>query len=171
MTDIQTDGERNTDKNNSVAAESGTAVQTKTDAGAGDGRTAGMDLFVPEERFIAMRVLKLLYLVFVTVLSGVLTGLFHRLSLGNILSLLFTDVLFSVLLVFYLESGRIHRKDRPDSSEDYIISAGGGPGPGAGAGAVPVSGRKACRRKCVLSIHVRLLPYADAAWRHADCHV
>ncbi len=121
MTDIQTDGERNTDKNNSVAAESGTAVQTKTDAGAGDGRTAGMDLFVPEERFIAMRVLKLLYLVFVTVLSGVLTGLFHRLSLGNILSLLFTDVLFSVLLVFYLESGRIHRKDRPDSSEDYML--------------------------------------------------
>lgn len=72
-----------------------------------------------EDRFIAKRVLKLVYLGVVTMLGGVLFGAVHRMALGDILVILFIDVLFAVSFVFYLESGRLHRVEGPDSSEDY----------------------------------------------------
>lgn len=72
-----------------------------------------------EERFIAKRVLKLVYIGVVTLLGGILFGIVHRMALGDTLVILFADVLFAVLFAFYLESGRLHRNDRPDSSEDY----------------------------------------------------
>lgn len=72
-----------------------------------------------EDRFIAKRVLKLVYLGVVTMLGGVLFGAVHRMALGDILVILFVDVLFAVSFVFYLESGRLHRAEGPDSSEDY----------------------------------------------------
>ncbi len=74
-----------------------------------------------EERLVATRLLKLVYLAFVTLFSGFLTGLFHRQPLGELLSLLFINGLFSVLLACYLENDRIHRKGTPDSSEDYML--------------------------------------------------
>ncbi len=72
-----------------------------------------------EERFIAKRVLKLIYLGCVTLLSGVLFGLLHQMSLGEIAVLAFVDMLFAVLLIFYLESSRIHKGPKPDTAEDY----------------------------------------------------
>lgn len=72
-----------------------------------------------EERFIAKRVIKLVYLVLVTFLSGMLLGLLHRLHFGNILAIGLLDVLFSVLFISFLESDRLHRKDKPDTTEDY----------------------------------------------------
>ncbi len=72
-----------------------------------------------EERFITMRVLKLAYIAAVTVLSGAVLGAVHKLHLGDILALVFVDALFAVLFVFYLESGRLHYSDKPDSAEDY----------------------------------------------------
>lgn len=72
-----------------------------------------------EERFIAKRVWKLVYLGVATMLGGVLFGVIHRMALGDILVILFADVLFAVSFVFYLESGRLHRAKEPDSSEDY----------------------------------------------------
>ena len=72
-----------------------------------------------EERFIAKRLLKLIYIGFVTLLGGILFGIVHRMALGDILAVLFVDILFAVSFAFYLESGRLHRGRRPDSSEDY----------------------------------------------------
>lgn len=72
-----------------------------------------------EERFITKRVLKLLYLAGVTLLSGVLFGVLHQMALGEVVALVFVDVLFSVLFIFYLESERIHKEARPNSAEDY----------------------------------------------------
>lgn len=72
-----------------------------------------------EERFIAKRVLKLVYLGVVTLLGGILFCIVHRMALGDSLVILFADVLFAVSFAFYLESGRLHRAERPDSAEDY----------------------------------------------------
>lgn len=72
-----------------------------------------------EERFIVKRLLKLIYIGFVTLLGGILFGIVHRMALGDILVVLFVDILFAVSFAFYLESGRLHRGRRPDSSEDY----------------------------------------------------
>ncbi len=73
-----------------------------------------------EERFITRRIVKLVYLAFITILSGVLLGILHGLTFDRILSIVFVDVLFSVLFAFYLESSRMHCMDKPDSSEDYM---------------------------------------------------
>lgn len=72
-----------------------------------------------EERFIAKRMRKLVYLGAVTMLFGVLCGVLHRMPLGDILALVFADILFAVLFIFYLESSRIHKGLRPDTAEDY----------------------------------------------------
>ncbi len=72
-----------------------------------------------EERFVAKRVVKLLYLIFITFLGGVLFGLLHRLHFGGILVIGFLDVLFAVLFIVFLESDRLHRGDKPDTTEDY----------------------------------------------------
>ncbi|KAI4447295.1 hypothetical protein C823_001814 [Eubacterium plexicaudatum ASF492] len=72
-----------------------------------------------EERFIARRVLKLVYIGIVTLLGGILFGVVHGMALGDTLVILFADMLFAVSFAFYLESGRLHRGRRPDSSEDY----------------------------------------------------
>lgn len=74
---------------------------------------------ITEERFIARRILKLVYIGFVTLLSGVVFGAAHRMPLGDAIALIFLDVLFAVLFIFYLESSRLHKKSRPDSAEDY----------------------------------------------------
>lgn len=75
---------------------------------------------ITEERFIAARTHKLAYLACVTILSSILQGLLHRLSLGSIVTPVFANILFSALLVFYLESDRMYRLDKPDSSENYM---------------------------------------------------
>lgn len=72
-----------------------------------------------EERFIAKRVIKLVYIGAATVLGGILSGVVHRMALGDILAILFMDVLFAVSFVFYLESGRLHHAGRPEASDDY----------------------------------------------------
>ena len=72
-----------------------------------------------EERFIAKRLLKLVYIGAVTLLGGLLFGVVHRMAIGDTLVILFADVLFAVSFAFYLESGRLHKSGRPDSSEDY----------------------------------------------------
>ena len=72
-----------------------------------------------EERFITKRMMKLVYLACITPLSGLLFAAIHRMSIDNALSLIFIDVLFAILFIFYLESSRLHKKDRPDSAEDY----------------------------------------------------
>lgn len=72
-----------------------------------------------EDRFITKRVLKLVYLSVATLLAGVLLGVLHRMSLGDVLVLLFLDVLFAVSFIFYLETDRLHKKKHPDSAEDY----------------------------------------------------
>lgn len=71
------------------------------------------------ERFIAKRVVKLVYLVLLCGVSGLLYGFLHQMHLGAAITLLFLNILFGVLFIFYLESGRLHRLDMPDSSEDY----------------------------------------------------
>lgn len=71
------------------------------------------------ERFIAKRVVKLVYLVFLCSVSGLLYGFLHRMHLGAVITLLLLNLLFGVLFIFYLESGRLHRMDEPDDSEDY----------------------------------------------------
>lgn len=72
-----------------------------------------------EERFIAKRAIKLAYIGVMTLLSGAALGAAHRLPLGDAIALVFLDVLFAVLFIFYLESCRMHKKGRPDSAEDY----------------------------------------------------
>lgn len=72
-----------------------------------------------EERFITKRMMKLVYLACITPLSGLLFAAVHRMSIDNALSLIFIDILFAILFIFYLESSRLHKKDRPDSAEDY----------------------------------------------------
>ena len=75
---------------------------------------------ITEDRFIRKRVLKLVYLSIATLFAGVLLGALHRMALGDILVLLFLDVLFAVSFIFYLETSRLHKKHkRPDSAEDY----------------------------------------------------
>ena len=59
-----------------------------------------------EERFIARRVLKLVYIGIVTLLGGILFGVVHGMALGDTLVILFADMLFAVSFAFYLESGR-----------------------------------------------------------------
>ncbi len=72
-----------------------------------------------EERFNSKRMIKLIYLGSVTLLFGVLCGVLHQMPLGDLLALLFMDILFAVLFIFYLESSRIHKGIRPDTAEDY----------------------------------------------------
>ncbi len=72
-----------------------------------------------EERFIAKRVMKLIYLSCITPVFGLLFGMVHQMSIDDVLSLIFIDILFAIVFVFYLESDRLHKKDKPDSSEDY----------------------------------------------------
>ena len=74
---------------------------------------------ITEDRFIRKRVLKLVYLSATTLFAGVLSGALHRMALGDIFALLFLDVLYAVSFIFYLETGRLHKKKRPDSAEDY----------------------------------------------------
>ncbi len=74
---------------------------------------------ITEERFVAKRIIKLCYLAIMMLVSGLMLGALHRLSLGDILALMLIDVLFAVLFIFYLENDRLHRMDEPDSSEDY----------------------------------------------------
>ncbi len=71
------------------------------------------------ERFIAKRVVKLFYLVFLCGVCGILYGFLHGMHLGETVSLFLLNILFGALFVFYLESGRLHRLDEPDASEDY----------------------------------------------------
>ncbi|MCI9122516.1 MAG: hypothetical protein HFH35_00325 [Eubacterium sp.] len=72
-----------------------------------------------EERFIKKRVLRLALLAALAVLSGVLMGMVHRRSLGDVLALVFVDILYAGILVCYLESLRLHQKGEPDCAEDY----------------------------------------------------
>ncbi len=72
-----------------------------------------------EERFIARRVKKLVYLGCATLVSGILSSVLHRMPLGDMLALVFADMLFAVLFIFYLESSRIHKGILPDTAEDY----------------------------------------------------
>ncbi len=72
-----------------------------------------------EDRFIARRVIKLVYIGAATLLGGLLFGLVHRMALGEIVTTLFVDVLFAASFIFFLESGRLHDKEKPDSAEDY----------------------------------------------------
>ncbi len=74
---------------------------------------------ITEERFIARRMKKLVYLGAVTLVFGILSGVLHKMPLGDMLALVFADMLFAVLFIFYLESSRIHKSLRPDTAEDY----------------------------------------------------
>ena len=74
---------------------------------------------ITEDRFIRKRVLKLVYLSAATLFAGVLSGALHRMALGDIFALLFLDVLYALSFIFYLETGRLQKKKRPDSAEDY----------------------------------------------------
>lgn len=78
--------------------------------------TAG-DIII--ERFIAKRVVKLIFIVFLCCICGALYGFLHRMHLGAVITLLLLNSFFAVLFIFYLESGRLHRMDKPDASEDY----------------------------------------------------
>lgn len=72
-----------------------------------------------EGRLITKRVIRLVYLAVITVGSGLLMGVCHRFAFEKELSLLFADVLFAALLVFYMEMDRLHRGKKPDTSEDF----------------------------------------------------
>ena len=54
-----------------------------------------------EDRFIARRVIKLVYIGAATLLGGLLFGLVHRMALGEIVTTLFVDVLFAASFIFF----------------------------------------------------------------------
>ena len=53
-----------------------------------------------EERFIAKRVMKLIYLSCITPVFGLLFGMVHQMSIDDVLSLIFIDILFAIVFVF-----------------------------------------------------------------------
>jgi len=84
---------------------------------------------IAEDRLIAKRVLKLVYMGIVILVFGAVMGVVHSVPLGDNLAMALADILFALLFVFYLESDRIHGKEEPDSAEDFqrvlaLFSAG-----------------------------------------------
>ena len=77
---------------------------------------AGLKL---EQRFIMMRVIRLAYCFSFAVACGILFCLFHRIKFDNAIALFLADILFGILLVFYLENSRLHKGDKSNTSEYF----------------------------------------------------
>lgn len=72
-----------------------------------------------EDRFIAKRAIRLVYIGAATLVGGLLFGAVHRMALGEMVTAVFLDVLFAASFIFFLENGRLHGAKQPDSAEDY----------------------------------------------------
>lgn len=81
---------------------------------------AGLKL---EERLIAKRMSRLIYLGVLIIGSGLLFGLCHQKRASEILVMCMIDVLFAALGILYLENDRLHKGTESDTAEDYQRTA------------------------------------------------